>query len=93
MMILLLIHIVIALQTQIHTLKNDLSLLEFSQEGIAKMLHELNVNKACGPDSLSSHVLKQLSWHHHWHHYEKLLIWLYTSSMEARERGACSQKR
>ena len=23
------------------------------------MLHELNVNKACGPDSLSSHVLKE----------------------------------
>ena len=30
-----------------------------SQKGIAKMLHELNVNKACGPDSLSSHVLKK----------------------------------
>ena len=42
-----------------HNLKNDLSLPEFSQEGIAKMLHELNVNKACGPDSLSSHVLKE----------------------------------
>ena len=25
----------------------------------AKMLHELNVNKACGPDSLSSHVLQE----------------------------------
>ena len=46
MMILLLIHIV-------------LSLLEFSQEGIAKMLHELNVNETCGPDSLSSHVLEE----------------------------------
>ena len=23
------------------------------------MLHELNVIKACGPDSLSSHVLKE----------------------------------
>ena len=23
------------------------------------MLHELNVDKACGPDSLSSHVLKE----------------------------------
>ena len=32
---------------------------------IAKMLQEINVNKACGADSLL--FLVRLSWHHHFH--------------------------
>ena len=39
--------------------KPALSLIDFEKEKIAKMLQEVNVNKACGPDNLSSHVLKE----------------------------------
>ena len=33
--------------------------IDFLQEHIAKLLHDLNVNKACGPDNLSTHVFKK----------------------------------
>ena len=42
-----------------NSIKQDLSCIEFSQEHIAKILHNLNFYKACGPDNLPSHVLKK----------------------------------
>ena len=38
------------------SIRHDLSCIEFSQEHIAKILHNLNVLKACVPDNLSSHI-------------------------------------
>ena len=70
-----------------NSIRHDLSCIAFSQEHIAKILHNVNVHKACGPDNLSCHVLKKcatvlapsLA-----SLYEKLLFWMYTCSIEAR---------
>ena len=35
--------------------------LHISPEGVAKQLSQLNPNKACGPDELPAHVLKEIS--------------------------------